>query len=185
MGPLRKAVGKTKIIYRVQANHELRYLEPKNCNVKALEEIRKAELKLGARAGSLHDLLDLGRFSVDIDNNVQTLIKNRFLLTHGERVSANAPKLNLQEYGISGTSGHTHRMGVYNQTAKGTGERMIFVESGHLRTQGTKVEYMKKPPDWQQGYVVLYMRKDGMHFDVQPHQINGGKTIFNSILYQG
>lgn len=181
LGPLRKAAGKkTRIIYRTHANHESRYTEP-SAESKGFAEIREVEQELGARAGNLRDLLDLDRFDVETDDRPQTLLKGTLLLTHGETATESAPKKNFTDYKVSGISSHTHRMGVYEERARGTGEKFIWVESGHLRTQDN-VEYMSKPPNWQQGFVTFYMRKDGA-FEIQRHQIHKYRSWFDGKLY--
>jgi hypothetical protein len=63
--------------------------------------------------------------------------------------------------------------------------RAFGAESGHLRTQGMRVDYVKKPLNGQQGYNDLAIANDGRWFDVQPHQINGGSTVYNRVRYCG
>lgn len=181
LAPIRKAVGpKTRIIYRTFANHERRYTHP-SVKSDGLAEIREVEQELGARAGNLHDLLDLGRFNVEIDAREQTLITPSLLIIHGETATEAAPKKNFADYKISGISSHTHRMGVYEERARGTGDKFIWCESGHLRTE--QVEYMSKPPNWVQGYLALYVRKDGA-FEIQRHQIHRYRSWFNGQLFE-
>lgn len=181
LAKLRKAAGKkTRIIYRTFANHEARYLYPPR-NSDGLGMIREVEQKLGARTGSLHDLLNLGKFNIEIDPREQTLWNGTLLLVHGERSTTMAPKGNFGDYKVSGISSHTHRMGVFEERARGTGEKFIWVESGHLRTQDN-VEYLSKPPNWCQGYLAVYMRKDGA-FEIQRHQIHKHRSIFNGQVF--
>lgn len=181
LSPLRKAVGKkTRIVYRTHANHEARYTTPSQ-ESKGWAEIREVEQELGARSGSLYDLLDLGHYNVEIDDKPQTLVKGTLLLTHGETAVETAPKKNFNDYKVSGISSHTHRMGVYEERARGTGEKFVWHESGHLRTQDN-VEYLSKPPNWQQGYLALYMRNDGA-FEIQRHQIHKYRSWFRGQLF--
>lgn len=181
LAPLRKAAGKkTRIIYRTYANHEARYLYPPR-NSPGLADIMEIEEKLGARRGNLHDLLYLGKFGIEIDSREQTLLYGTLLLVHGERATATAPKGNFEDYKVSGISSHTHRMGVFEERARGTGEKFIWCESGHLRTQDN-VEYLSKPPNWCQGFLCVYMRKDGA-FEIQRHQIHKYRSWFNGVLY--
>lgn len=181
LAPLRKAAGKrTRIIYRIRANHEDRYTQPPE-DSKGFAEIRKVEEELGARSGSLHDVLDLGRYGVEIDDKQQTLMNGTLLFVHGERATETAAKGNFADYKVSGISSHTHRMGVFEERARGTGEKFIWVESGHLRTQDD-VEYLSKPPNWNQGYLALYMRNDGA-FEIHRHQIHKYRSWFNGQLF--
>ena len=141
------------------------------------------EQELGARTGSLHDLLDLGKYNVDIDDKQQTLIsKGNLLLIHGEDATEAAPKKNFMSYKVSGINSHTHRMGVYEERARGTGDTFVWHESGHLRTQDS-VEYLSKPPNWKQGYLAVRHRDDGA-FEIQRHQIHKYRSWFNGQLFE-
>lgn len=181
LAPLRKAAGKkTRIVYRTAANHEDRYTKP-SADSKGLAEICQVEAELGVRRGNLRDLLTLDQWNIETDHKQQTLIKGKILITHGECATEAAPKKNFMDYKCSGISSHTHRMGLYEERARGTGEKFIWVESGHLRTQD-EVEYLSKPPNWQQGFLALYTRSDGA-FEIQRHQIHKYRSWFNGQLF--
>jgi len=183
--PMRKTAKKTPIIYRTAANHEIRYTAPGSMNTKAMRMIMETEETLGVRRGNMHDLLDLGKYKIDIDERHMTHLpsdsRKTLMLTHGSTAVQTAPKRNLEMYKMSGISSHTHRMGMHEEQSIGMGEKFIWCESGHLRTQ-TNVEYLDKPPNWQQGFLVVYMRRDGK-FEIQRQQIHKYSTIFNGCLY--
>lgn len=182
LAPLRKAAGKkTRIIYRTAANHEDRYTKPSSDN-KGLAEICQVEAELGVRRGNLRDLLTLDQWNIETDDKQQTLIRGKVLITHGECATESAPKKNFMDYKCSGISSHTHRMGVYEERARGTGDSFVWHETGHLRTQDD-VEYLSKPPNWKQGYLALWMRKDGA-FEIQRHQIHKYRSWFQGQLFE-
>lgn len=178
--PLRKAAGKTPIIYRTFANHEARYLNPKD-DSRALPEIRKVEAKLGARARCLHDLLDLGRYDITIDPKQDTILFGEVLIIHGERATKTAPRANLFDAFQSVISSHTHRLGLHRHTTR-RGKRLFAGETGHLRTEGDRVEYAQKPPDWQMGFATL--ERSGMgDIEFRQYPIIHGRTQFNGVWH--
>jgi len=178
--PLRKAARDTDIVYRTFANHEARYLNPKSDST-ALAEIRKVEEKLGARARNLHDLLDLGRYEITIDKKQDSILFGEVLIIHGERATVTAPRANMYDAFQSVISSHTHRLGIYRHTTRG-GKRLFAGETGHLRSEGDKVEYAKKPPDWQAGYATLERNGYG-DIDFNQYPIINGRTEYNGTWY--
>ncbi len=133
--PLRKAARDIDIVYRTFANHEARYLNPKSDST-ALPEIRKVEEKLGARARSLHDLLDLGRYGIKIDPKQDSILFGEVLIIHGERATTTAPRANMYDAFQSVISSHTHRLGIYRHTTR-RGKRLFAGESRPIGVQGS------------------------------------------------
>jgi predicted MPP superfamily phosphohydrolase len=78
-----------------------------------------------------------------------------FLVEHGDivrRHSGYTAKGMLDKRGISGITGHTHRMGSHFQT--NTAGTTCWYENGCLCK--TDPEYILGQPNWQQGFSVLY-----------------------------
>ncbi len=111
---------------------------------------------------------------------------DKFHLVHGLSLAANASEKNIQEYMGSGSSGHTHRLGVYVKTNKKA--PYVWLQSGHTRV-GEQVEYFPtgKIPNWQQGFNVLtFYRHSGewfVHWECV--QIINGRCFYNGELFEG
>lgn len=172
--PLRKAVGpKTKIIMRL-GNHDSRYLSIAENNPSALAELLKTMKK--HQSIHLEDILSLDKFKIELSYNAEDTLFNSFTLVHGVKTSKNVAKQNLASYG-SGTSGHSHRMGCYTETQRGTVQG--WWESGCLRTT-KNIEYLPfgARVDWSQGFLELHIHPSG-EFHCIPHFIINGKTVFH------
>lgn len=111
---------------------------------------------------------------------------DKFTLVHGLSLANNASEKNIQEYMSSGSSGHTHRLGVYIKTNRKA--PYAWLQSGHTRV-GEEVEYFPtgKIPNWQQGFnVVTFYRHDGeMFFHWEVCQIIDGRTMYSGEFYSG
>lgn len=102
----------------------------------------------------------------------------KLMWTHGSIVrqeSGASAKAHFLKYGCSVIIGHTHRLGQYFKT-NDYGEHAAY-ENGHLCDMD-KVEYVKDP-DWQEGFAVIQVYKDGT-FNVEQCKIilQGDKKFF-------
>jgi hypothetical protein len=145
--PLRKAVKKAKITMRL-GNHDSRYLSIAENNSAALAQLLKTTRK--NRSLHLEDVLSLNKFNINLSYSPEDVIGGMFTLVHGVKTSKNVAKQNLLAYG-NGSSGHSHGMGCYTETQRGTVHG--WWESGCLRT----VKSIECLPfgscvDWSQGY---------------------------------
>lgn len=102
-------------------------------------------------------------------------------LTHGDKVrnksglSAHA----MLEKGVSGISGHTHRLGMIYKTNRAGAT--LWAENGCLCRLDP--DYMEDP-DWQQGFSVIYVDKHNARFHCDQLPITGqGQT--RRIVYAG
>lgn len=105
------------------------------------------------------------------------LAQGNFLVIHGDLVrpqSAYTARAMLDEYGVSGISGHTHRMGSHYKNNLG-GYRAWFENGCLCRMEG--MEYITHP-NWQQGFSVGYFKEDRFHIDQVP-------VLHGKILYGG
>lgn len=179
VAPLRKAVGKdTKIQFRL-GNHDSRYLVAAENNSKALAEMVRTMKR--HRSIDLEDVLEFDRYGVELSYNPEDTLYGTFTLVHGVKSTKNVAKANLGTYG-SGTSGHSHRLGCYTETQRGTLQG--WWESGCLRT--TKhIEYLPfgARPDWANGYLELHINKNNGHFFVIPHFIIDHQTVHDGQLF--
>lgn len=170
--PLRKAVGKTRILMR-KGNHEDRWDNISSSNASALSELMKTQRR--NRSLYLADILALDLFKIELSERGEDVFGGCFTFIHGDALSRNAGKTNLMRYG-SGTSGHTHRLSVYTDVVYG--KRHGWFESGCLRTT-KNVEYLPfgKRTDWSQGFLELNIREGEFH--CQPHFIINNATVFH------
>lgn len=163
---LRSAAGKTPITY-IEGNHEFRmqkYLwrHPEMHGLDVLE---------------VPNLLRLKELKIDY---VQEIVKNgNFIFTHGLRINKYASRSELDDHGISGMSGHTHRIQTSMRTDyAGT---KVWHCIGHL-SDPLKAEYVLKP-DWQQGIGVVYFERNGNRFFSEVVPIVKNKFIYGGVLY--
>lgn len=105
----------------------------------------------------------------------------KWILKHGSVVrkySGYTARGEMEKYGRSGSSGHTHRLGVhFHQDHNGN---HCWVETGCscLLTP----EYMQDP-DWQQGCVVLTFELGTGAFSVEPIYIHNGLAVWRECVY--
>lgn len=103
------------------------------------------------------------------------------LITHGTAVrskSGYSATTEMENRGVSGVSGHVHRLGLVTRTnMRGT---MTWCEAGHL-LDINKVDYVEGQANWQQGFATVYFNDD--FFQVQPVPISNGQFVFEGKLY--
>jgi hypothetical protein len=178
--PLRKAAPNTNIVFRL-GNHDERITNP--------YELTQAQLKRLAvvythyQTTKLDEMLGLKELNIEYD---ATPVKNYYGIydvMHGLSLSKNAQEANILNRMGSGTTGHSHRLGVKYMT-KG-GKHYSWSESGHMRTQD-EVEYLPTAvlPDWQQGFIEVQFNEDRTSYFQTPHAIINGECIFNGKLYK-
>ncbi len=108
---------------------------------------------------SWDNILGLGKFDIELVDYVALAHKN-FMITHGVRVrgksGASAHGELSEEWGISGLSGHTHRLAqIYRTLFRGI---YCWSEGGHLQNPNPRYKPLNKiaPYDWQQGFTIMY-----------------------------
>lgn len=96
---------------------------------------------------------DLGISFMPYDNEVPEAVIPGLFVKHGSIVrteSAYTARAEMEKAGMSGISGHTHRLGAHYKTTAST--RAVWVETGC--TCLLQQEYVQHP-NWQQGFVVM------------------------------
>jgi hypothetical protein len=102
-------------------------------------------------------------------------------ITHGDKI---APKSGMTahkmlEMGISGVSGHVHRLGmVYRTTRTGT---TVWAENGCLCD--VNPSYVPDP-NWQQGVSVIYVDRKNARFHIDQIPIISGRMVYAGETYQ-
>jgi hypothetical protein len=122
-------------------------------------------------------LLKLDELNIDYISNGRLKFKNT-LIKHGDIVrqqSGYTARGEFERSGMSGVSGHTHRLGVHWKTNE-SGEYVWF-EGGCLCDLAP--EYMEgKTPDWQHGFIRGHYKANDKLFNLDQVQIIEGVAMF-------
>lgn len=176
--PLREAAGDSKIVFRI-GNHEERLTEGKY----TVAAERLAQLFKHYNSAELDEMLELESMNIEYDPSEVRSYFERFEVVHGLSLAKTAPRLNINLYMGSGTSGHSHRLNsTYIRNKKSP---YVWVESGCLRTID-KVEYLTTGSiaDWMQGFVTVVFDNDSDLFFSKTHPIVNGSCEFNGVIYK-
>lgn len=131
---------------------------------------------------TLLDLESLHINFVPYDEQTATSILPKFILKHGNRVSAKSgytATLEMNKYNRSGASGHTHRLAaVWKRDHNG---QHLWIETG----TGARLdpEYTQDP-DWQNGCVILTFEPETGAVTVEPIEIRNGYAIWRDKEYR-
>lgn len=190
--PLRKSVGKAKIIFK-PGNHEDRLLRINANNTVGLREMVMAALKRDRM--KLTSMLHFDELKIDLDrgakkrgvNTDTTFLQARNkgdagCLIHGYLTGQNCLKKYLATYLCSGTSGHTHSM--RREVMTWYGGEYVWQESGCLcRKTGVEFLPIGKHATWTHGFVTIWINKyDGQLF-IKGHEINDYSLEYKGQIY--
>jgi hypothetical protein len=170
---IQQAAGGARIVFTM-GNHELR-----------LEKTLMAKNPefYGLRCLTIPELLkfDQRKFDwCDYDSCVELI--PGVIATHGKMISKHSAWSAQKEsdrWGLSGVSGHVHRLGVYYQTSYDY--RRFWVEAGFLGSMS--VPGAADTSNWQQGFATVVV-EDGNVYP-QTHPIYDGKTIVEGKSIRG
>lgn len=141
-GKIRHAVGEGCSIVYLEGNHEARlqkYLarHPEISQLNCLK---------------LEELLKLSDFDIHLHPNLMAVIGDT-IVTHGTIVRSKSGYTGhgqLEKWGMSGISGHTHRLSAVHRTTFGSD--YVWLEQGCLCD--LHPSYVDGTPDWQQGFAI-------------------------------
>jgi hypothetical protein len=162
----RKAAPNARLI-ETEGNHDNRIRSYVVKNAKALHSLRV----LDPAALFDHDKLDIQWFP-----GAGFRLRPSFLVKHGTLVrgeSAATAKAELASAGISGVSGHTHRLGTYRRAGYQTKQ---WTEGGCLCRLDP--DYITGQPNWTQGLVVGQFSTKTDSFVVEEVQAMDGKLVW-------
>jgi UDP-2,3-diacylglucosamine pyrophosphatase LpxH len=128
------------------------------------------------RALSIQELLTLKQYDIKWVGALETYLHHEYSLEHGSIVrkfSGYTAKGMMEKNGLSGISGHTHRMGKHYHTDL-SGD-YLWVENGCLCDR--KPDYVKNP-DWQNGFSVGFFKKNNTRFHIDDICITDGKAVY-------
>jgi len=153
--------------YMIQGNHEAR--------MQKFLWTRAAELS-GLHGLQVDVMLDLHKMGIHYYPEGRTKFRGT-ILKHGDIVRkfcAYTAKGEFENTGVSGISGHTHRLGLYSMTNE-AGD-FVWMECGHLCD--IKQEYLLgKVPNWQQDFGIGYYKEGSKRFMVEPIKIINHKAM--------
>ena len=162
----------TQRIIMLESNHDRRLEKYLNSKAEELRYLRNL---------SLYSLLDLGTLCISY---MKDFVYKDVLFKHGEVVrnqSGYTARGERDREGMSGISGHTHRLGMHFKTLRGGS--YVWVEGGCLCLIDD-VEYIEGTADWQQGVAGVSFEDNGKMFFPFIIPIIDHKAIYGGKVYQ-
>jgi hypothetical protein len=77
-----------------------------------------------------------------------------FVVTHGRSIAKNAMDAEISRYGLSGTSGHTHRPGVWTMPTL-AGKNLCWTSTGMMAGAAVGKDYVASPSAWTMGFALF------------------------------
>jgi predicted phosphodiesterase len=90
----------------------------------------------------------------DRNNNIRRTYKvyyDSFVVSHGHSIAKNAMEQELANFGLSGTSGHTHRPGVWTRPTLAN-PSLSWTSTGMMAGFAVGKDYVKGPSQWTMGF---------------------------------
>ena len=125
---------------------------------------------------SIQELLTLSKYDIKWVGSLESYLYHEYAIEHGDIVrkhSGYTARGMMEKRGVSGISGHTHRMGTHYLT--NMGGDYVWVENGCLCDR--KPEYVRDP-NWQNGFSVGYFKKNHPRFTIDQICIPDGKCVY-------
>jgi hypothetical protein len=97
------------------------------------------------------------------------ILHDCFVVTHGRSIAKNAMDAEISRYGMSGTSGHTHRPGVWTMPTL-AGKNLCWTSTGMMAGAAVGKDYVSTPSAWTMGFAVFTI--DPKTKTVIPHLVN-------------
>jgi hypothetical protein len=169
---MRDILPNAKMYYKL-GNHEDRLNRYLLSNASALK---------GLRALSLSSLLGLEELNVEVVGEQGVISFGDAVITHGDRVAKRAgmtAHAMIEEFGMSGISGHTHRAGKVSR--RYFDRTVTWVEQGCLCDLNP--EYARGVTDWRHGFAVGTLHDGHTEFDLIP--VNNGRIVYEGNLFDG
>lgn len=166
----------------LEGNHEdrlRRALWSMPPHAKALTELRAVSESL--TWPKLLELEELGIEFYPYGEQSKAKILPKWILKHGSvvrKLSAYTARAEWEKYGKSGSSGHTHRLGLFMHRDHNGAH--CWVETGC--TCVLNPEYVEDP-DWMHGCLVLTFEPETGAFQAEPVYIHHGSATFRGAFY--
>jgi predicted phosphodiesterase len=170
-GQVRKAVPNARII-ETEGNHDNRIHSYVEKNARALVSLRALEPA---------SLFEYERHEIDWHPAAGVLLRKNFLVKHGTivrgEVGATA-KAELAHAGVSGVSGHTHRLGTYRKVSY---QKLQWTEGGCLCRLDP--DYIVGVPNWSNGITIAQLSTKTDSFLVEEVQAVNDKLVYGGVSY--
>lgn len=163
---IRKAAPNAEII-ETEGNHDSRLITYVAVNARALTSLR---------AIKPHALLAWDELEIKGVPGCGFRIRENFLIKHGSIIRSEtgySAKAELTAAGVSGLSGHTHRVGRYSRAGYITKE---WNEQGCLCS--LEPDYIVGAPNWEHGLAVGYFSTKSLAYHVDLVRPVGGKFFY-------
>jgi predicted phosphodiesterase len=169
---LRRAAPDARIVY-LSGNHEHR-----------LTKFLWAHPKIsGLRNLQLPSLLGLEELEIEYHTYHEQLNWYGLLVEHGDRASkksAYTAAAMMDARGVSGITGHTHRLGAHFRSDNAGNK--VWYENGCLCR--LDAEYVIGKPNWQHGFSVGFGLSGRTRFIVEQVPILSGRLFYNGQLWE-
>jgi len=167
---LRKTLPESRIIM-IKSNHDTRLEKFKRTHAPELHCLDALKIE---------NLFGLPEFDIEYRDY---FMYQGVLCKHGDLVrqhSGYTAKNELSHEGVSGMSGHTHRLGMHFETNRGG--KYVWMETGCLCNV---LEYIKGIANWQQGVGMFIFKPNSKHFypclaPIIDHEIIFGDETFKA-----
>ena len=147
--PARQILGDDALIVYNEGNHE-QWL-------KKYLWTRAPELS-GLRALDIRELLCLNDLNIQYVTYEDHYEIGNMVVHHGEATNKYSARSNLETWGCSGISGHTHRLWSYAH--RSYANDLAWYENGCMCLRTVAKEYKKTAANWQKGFSVLSVFDD-------------------------
>jgi len=87
----------------------------------------------------------------NVERRTHKVLYDSLVVTHGRSIAENAAKTELQRWGMSGTSGHTHRPGIYTRPTLAQ-PYLSWTSTPMMAGFAVGKEYVDGPSGWTMGF---------------------------------
>ncbi len=157
----RKVAPKSWITYHI-GNHEhrlVRYLADTAPQLADLRALRWDNL-FGINEHGIEMVFGgnwLAPRQADVEQNLRKTYKvyyDALVATHGHSIAKNAMEVELRRFGMSGTSGHTHRPGTWTQPTMAA-PHLSWTSTGMMAGFAVGKDYVDGPSGWTMGFSIF------------------------------
>jgi len=132
---------------------------------------------------NVKNMLELKSMNIEYIKQTVSHVHHKFVIEHGDVVrqqSAYTARAQLEKRGMSGISGHTHRLGMHYRSDM-SGD-YVWAENGCLCDLNP--DYVVGKPNWINGFSVGYFKKDRTNrFLIEQIPIIDGKITHAGVDY--
>jgi hypothetical protein len=135
------------------------------------------------RCLSYHTLFQTKRLGLELHPYKErvSILPGVLEITHGDKVSKHSGQTaqKMLEMGVSGVSGHVHRLGLaFKTTRVGT---TVWAEGGCLCS--LEPDYMVDP-NWQQGFTTILVDRENRRFHMDLVPIINGRIVYQGDVFE-